>query len=257
MAQLLAYRPTVLLGALLLLHCGGQSTDLFDDSGNAGGVPGNAGRGGSTGGSGAAGGSRPTAGASATGGSSTAGATSAGGSGGSSAAAGTGGSAGGSGVGTGGLGGSQGGTAGTVSAGSGGSGAIGGVGSAGAGGVAGGSGGEAGLSGAGAGGAGEDECDELGSELASTLAEARACNLAVSRLSCTGEVTDHCGCPVVVDLDDSEATQRYRKLMQQYHEQCPPVACPAILCPQPGLTRCTAQGTGVMGTCEPFGVLAR
>jgi hypothetical protein len=257
MAQLLAYRPTVLLGALLLLHCGGQSTDLFDDdSGTAGGMPGNAGRGGSTGGSGAAGGSRPAGGSSATGtgGSATAGMTSSGGTGGTGALGGSSGSAGRSGAGT---GGSEGGSGGTADAGSGGSGAIGGAGAAGAGGVAGGSGGEDGLSGAGAGGAGEDECTALAKDMASTLEEARACNIALSRISCTGEVMDQCGCPVVVDLDNSEATQRYRELMQQYHEQCPPVACPAILCRQPGLTRCSAQGTGVMGTCEQLGVLAR
>jgi hypothetical protein len=171
--------------------------------------------------------------------------------GGVGASGGSSGSAGASGLGNGGSGDGVGGTA---AGGSAGSGAAGDGGTAGFGGVAGGSGGEGGLSGKGgkgAGGRGEDECDAIQRELASTLAEARACNLALSRLTCTGEVVDECGCPVVVDEDDSEATRRYRMLMEQFNERCS-VPCPAVVCRQPVSGRCRSEDNSVHGLCEPL-----
>ena len=121
------------------------------------------------------------------------------------------------------------------------------------GGTSGSGGGEGGLSGqggTGTAGRGGDDCAALREELTSTLAEARACNLALSsRLSCTGEVVNECGCPVVVDWDDSVASRRYRMLMKQFNERCS-IACPAIVCREPLSGRCETSGSGVMGTCE-------
>jgi hypothetical protein len=265
MTRLFAPHSTVMLGALLLMHCGGQSTDLFEGSGAAGGLPAQAGRGGGSGAGGgsAVGGAVTTGGSNATGGfgatggaggSATAGTSSSGGAGGSGATGGAGGSVSSGGSagasGSGGDGGSGAATGGTAAGGNSGSG-----GAAGSGGVAGGSGGDGGLSGKGgkgSGGGGEDECDAIGRELASTLAEARACNLALSsRLSCTGEVVNECGCPVVVDQDDSEATRRYRMLMEQFNERCS-VPCPAVVCRLPVSGRCNSEDNSVHGLCEPL-----
>jgi hypothetical protein len=264
MAPLHTRHRSIMLGALLLLHCGGQSTELFDDTAGGGGNAPNAGRGSATGGSttgGSATGGSATGG-SATGGSATGGFATGGSAAGVAGAAGfaIGGSSGESAAGGGpGVGGSA------AASGGAGMGATGGV--AGSGGEAGSevggssgasAGGEAGLSGSGGesgkgtAGRGSTDCAELRQELMTTLAEARACNIALSsRLSCTGQVVNECGCPVVVDSDDSVASRRYRVLMKQFSDRCS-VACPAIVCRDPLAGRCETSGNEAIGTCEAF-----
>lgn len=85
--------------------------------------------------------------------------------------------------------------------------------------------------------------------LAKLLADAQACNPLVINpdILCTGEVEDECGCPRVVNNQDSQETSDYVDAVDRYLEGCRPcfVRCRAL----PDDPMCT--GANSNGSCAP------
>lgn len=242
----------VAFGIVLTAACGGaESTDLFSDVGAGGasaftgGAPGSA-----------SGGSPVGTSAGATGTSS--GAASNGGTGGTSGADGTGGiapatggvpSGGAAGSAAGGA--SPGGEAGTGGAeggsspagGSANGGASGGDPSSGGGSVAEGGAATGGAATGGTGGSSGVDCPSARKAMDEALKEAQACNPRDDDgdAVCTGFVEGEC-CPVPVNDPDSEATQHYLEALAIATKLCSPVACAAVLCPEPRRASCEPRG---------------
>jgi hypothetical protein len=90
-----------------------------------------------------------------------------------------------------------------------------------------------------------------------TLAEqkleaAQACNLAQDARTCSGFVSDECGCKVAVNNPNSPETKDYLAAIDALGD-C--VACTAARCTQPLEAVCGATSGGLtMGRCESLGL---
>jgi hypothetical protein len=102
----------------------------------------------------------------------------------------------------------------------------------------------------GAGGSG-DECATLLADVRAKLKEAQACNLAQDSLSCTGLVTDECGCDVPVNNLKSEATKTYRAALDALGD-C--AVCTEALCHSGDRAYCQSSGNAVDGHCALVGL---
>ncbi len=90
-----------------------------------------------------------------------------------------------------------------------------------------------------------DDCDVLAQRRYDTLQAARACNPAISSISCDASavVKDECGCAVVVNERYPELVQAAKEASDAWlNSACEPTLCPAVLCPLPTTGACTIAG---------------
>jgi hypothetical protein len=91
-----------------------------------------------------------------------------------------------------------------------------------------------------------EDCDLLAQRRHDTLQAARACNPALSSISCDASaiVIDDCGCPFVVNERNPELVQAAQEASEAWlNSGCEPTLCPAVLCPTPTVGSCTSGGT--------------
>ena len=110
----------------------------------------------------------------------------------------------------------------------------------------GGAGGTLGHGGAG----GVASCDDLIRRADTELQAAQQCDLSMNRVTCVDTVLSLCSCPVIIDMLGMPAAQAYlaTKAEIEARKDCL-IACPAVLCREPGQGRCQALDSGVIGIC--------
>ena len=120
----------------------------------------------------------------------------------------------------------------------------------------GGTGGSGGAAGGAAGGqtsggaGGAASCDDLIRRADAELQAAQKCDMSMNRVTCVDTVLSLCNCPVIVDMLGMPATQAYlaTKAEIEARKDCL-IACPDVLCRQPGQGRCQPPESGIIGVC--------
>jgi len=105
--------------------------------------------------------------------------------------------------------------------------------------------------GAGGGGANQDAaCNELVKLATQQLEAARACNVAVNSLQCTGSVKTVCNCEVPVQRDASSETKAYLETLKKIKDQDCVQVCPAVACTQVTDAHCReSSSSSSTGSC--------
>jgi hypothetical protein len=95
-----------------------------------------------------------------------------------------------------------------------------------------------------------DLCAALTATYNDAYQRAIACNPAVNSLQCTQMASQSLPCPgCVFKVHDKTELDQIRAQYDAAH--CPPVACPAIACINPGNSDCVPVDGGTAGRCAP------
>ena len=95
-----------------------------------------------------------------------------------------------------------------------------------------------------------DLCASLTAMYSDAYQRAVACNPAVNSLQCTQVASPSLPCPgCMLKVHDKTELDQIRAQYDAAH--CPPVACPAIACINPGNSDCVPVDGGYAGRCAP------